>query len=87
MFYSEAVKEYSSLGNFLKTYHNAEACLDHIKQIKYPDRVFCDKCQKITNFTKIKYRPVYSCNPKGNPNFTKVCFCLAILYIKISNIQ
>ena len=67
MFYSEAVKEYSSLGNFLKTYHNDEACLDHIKQIKY--------------------RPVYSCNPKGNPNFTKVCFCLAILYIKISNIQ
>jgi len=56
------VKEYFSLGNFLKTYNNDDACLDHIREIKYPDGVTCDKCKKITNFTKIKDRPVYQCS-------------------------
>ncbi|OGE25311.1 hypothetical protein A3H85_02450 [Candidatus Daviesbacteria bacterium RIFCSPLOWO2_02_FULL_40_8] len=60
--YTEAVKEYFSLGTFLKTYKNDEACLDHIKEIKYPDGILCGKCQKVTNFTKIKDRPVYQCS-------------------------
>jgi len=55
------VNEYFSLGSFLKTYKDDEACLEHIKQIKYPKGIFCQKCQKITKFTKIKDRPVYQC--------------------------
>lgn len=51
-----------TLGSFLKQYKNDEACLEHIKEIKYPTGVFCDKCQKITNFTKVKDRPVYQCS-------------------------
>ncbi|TSC90449.1 MAG: ISSpo3, transposase [Microgenomates group bacterium Gr01-1014_5] len=63
------MKEYFSLGTFLKTYKDDEACLDHIKEIKYPAGVFCEKCQKITNFTKIKDRPVYqwSCGYQISP--------------------
>lgn len=56
------MKGYFSLGSFLKTYKDDEACLDHIKEIKYPDGVLCHKCQKVTNFTKIKDRPVYQCS-------------------------
>lgn len=55
------MKEYFSLGTFLKKYKNDEACLDHIKEIKYRNGVLCDKCQRITNFTKIEGRPVYQC--------------------------
>ena len=36
-----------TLGTFLKQYKNDETCLAHIKEIKYPDGVFCDKCQKL----------------------------------------
>ena len=56
------MKEKFSLGSFLKKYRNDEACLEHIKKIKYPQGILCDKCQKITNFTKIKDRPVYQCS-------------------------
>lgn len=51
-----------TLGSFLKQYKDDEACLEHIKVIRYPQGIFCEKCQKITNFTKIKNRPVYQCS-------------------------
>lgn len=51
-----------TLGTFLKQYKNDAACLDHLKSIKYPQGIFCDKCQKITNFTKVTDRPVYQCS-------------------------
>ncbi len=56
------MNEYFSLGSFLKTYKDDVACLEHIKEIKYPVGIFCERCQKITNFTKIKNRPVYQCS-------------------------
>lgn len=51
-----------NLGLLLKKYRDDEACLEHIKEIKYPQGVLCEKCQKITHFTKIKNRPVYQCS-------------------------
>ena len=51
-----------SLGSFLKKYRNDEACLEHIKQIKYPQGIYCDKCETITKFTKVTDRPVYQCS-------------------------
>lgn len=51
-----------TLGTFLKQYKNDEACLEHLKTIKYPQGIFCEKCQKITNFTKVTDRPVYQCS-------------------------
>lgn len=56
------MKDKFNPGIFLKQYKDDEACLEHIKEIKYPDGVFCDKCHKITNFTKIKDRPAYQCS-------------------------
>lgn len=56
------MKDTLTLGSFLKKYKDDEACLKHIKEIKYHDGIFCEKCQKITNFTKIKNRPVYQCS-------------------------
>lgn len=56
------MKDKFNFGIFLKQYRNDEACLEHIKEIRYPKGVFCNKCQKITNFTKITDRPVYQCS-------------------------
>lgn len=50
-----------NLAIFLKKYPNDEACLEHIKRVLYPQGIGCYKCRKVTNFTKIKGRPVYQC--------------------------
>ncbi|OGY10134.1 MAG: hypothetical protein A3F61_02110 [Candidatus Blackburnbacteria bacterium RIFCSPHIGHO2_12_FULL_41_13b] len=56
------MKDTFSLGSFLKKYKNDEACMEHIKLIKYPSGVFCEKCKEIKNFTKVADRPVYQCS-------------------------
>ncbi|MBI2612031.1 IS1595 family transposase [Candidatus Gottesmanbacteria bacterium] len=56
------MKDHFTLGSFLRKYKDDEACLEHLKQIKYPSGIFCEKCQCITTFTKITSRPVYQCS-------------------------
>lgn len=56
------MKDSFSLGTFLRKYKNDEACLEHIKEIKYPSGIFCEKCKEIKNFTKVADRPVYQCS-------------------------
>ncbi|PIU04023.1 hypothetical protein COT44_00050 [Candidatus Shapirobacteria bacterium CG08_land_8_20_14_0_20_39_18] len=56
------MKDKFSLGGFLKKYRNDEVCLEYLVKIKHPSGIFCKKCQKITNFTKVKDRPVYQCS-------------------------
>ena len=51
-----------NLAIFLKTYNNDEACLEHIKRVRFPQGIGCVNCRKFTNFTKIKERPVYQCS-------------------------
>lgn len=51
-----------SFGTFLKKYRSEDACLERIKEIVYPDGITCKNCKKVTNFTKIKDRPVYQCS-------------------------
>lgn len=51
-----------TLGLFLQKYSNDESCLAQVFKLKYPDGVFCDKCQKTTNFTKITNRFAYQCS-------------------------
>jgi hypothetical protein len=51
-----------NLVEFLKKYKDDDACLAHLKNILYPDGIFCKKCSAVTNFTKITGRPVYQCS-------------------------
>lgn len=66
-----------NFAEFLKRYKNDEACLEHIKDILFPYGITCKKCDAITNFTKIKGRPVYQCScgfqvsPLANTVFEK----------------
>ncbi len=66
-----------SLGTFLLKYKNDDACLEHIKNIRFPQGIGCANCRTITKFTKVKGRPVYQCScgyqvsPLANTIFEK----------------
>ncbi len=51
-----------TFGLFLQKYGNDDACLEKLLSLKYPNGVYCEKCQKVTRFTKVKSRPVYQCS-------------------------
>lgn len=50
-----------SLKTFLQKYPTDDACLEEIKNIRWPDGITCPTCQKITSFYKISHRTAYSC--------------------------
>ena len=43
-----------------------EACLEWLKNLRWPDGIHCVKCQKITKHHRIKNRTSYSCDYCGN---------------------
>lgn len=55
-----------TLKDFNEKYPTDGACLDRIFKGRYPDGVYCVKCQKVTPHYRIKSKPVYSCQFCGN---------------------
>lgn len=55
-----------SRDNFKKEFPNDEACLEWLKNSRYPNGISCPKCQKITKHHKIAKRPAYACDNCGN---------------------
>jgi len=55
-----------STRDFDRDFPDNDACLEWLKNIKYPDGIFCPKCQKVTKHYRIKGRPCYSCEFCGN---------------------
>lgn len=49
------------LKQFLRKYPNDDACLEEIFKKKYPNGVFCIRCQKVTAHFRRKERTSYSC--------------------------
>jgi len=49
-----------------KHFPNDDACLEWIKNHRYPGGITCMKCMKITKHHKIKNRPVYECDRCGH---------------------
>ncbi len=45
----------------LNKYKDEDTCLEEIKNIRFPNGIICNKCQKITKHYKIKSKKVYSC--------------------------
>jgi len=50
-----------TLKDFDEKYPTDDACLDRIFKGRYPDGVYCPKCEKITKFYRIKERTAYCC--------------------------
>ncbi len=51
-----------NLATFLHRYGTSTACLKAIKELKYPKGIYCQKCEKVTKFHKIKGRQAYECS-------------------------
>src|SRR3990167_9283390 len=50
-----------TLGQFLKRFPDDAACLEEIKNMRYPDDSICPHCQKESKFYRITDRTAYSC--------------------------
>ena len=55
-----------TIKEFDEKYPTDDACLERIFNGRYPDGVYCVKCQKVTPHYRIKSKPVYSCQFCGN---------------------
>ncbi len=50
-----------TIKDFEKQFPTDDACLDFLKQARFPKGIFCPKCQKVTTHYRITGRKVYSC--------------------------
>lgn len=55
-----------TIKDFEKQFPNDDACLDFLKQARWPKGIYCEKCQKITTHYRIANRKVYSCEFCGS---------------------
>ncbi|MBN1376246.1 MAG: transposase [Dehalococcoidia bacterium] len=49
-----------------KDFPNEEACLEWLKNSRWPDGIFCEKCQKIVKHHHVSNRKAYACDICGN---------------------
>ncbi|MBW7956044.1 IS1595 family transposase [Patescibacteria group bacterium] len=54
-----------NLTRFLRIYQSDEACLETIKDLRWPDGIVCPKCRHIEKFYKITGRMGYACGKCG----------------------
>ena len=59
------MKKYST-NDFEKDFPTDDACLEWLKQNRWPDGIHCEKCGKVTNHYRITGRPCYSCESCGS---------------------
>lgn len=59
-------QKHYTIRDFKRNFPNDDACLEWLKNAKYPDGIFCEKCQKITKHYRITKRPAYACEICGN---------------------
>ncbi len=52
--------------DFERRFPTEEACLEWIKNLRYPDGITCPKCKKVTKHHKLTNRPVYECDWCGH---------------------
>lgn len=55
-----------STKDFDRDFPTDDACLEWLKTNRWPDGIYCRKCQKVTNHYRISGRPCYSCEFCGN---------------------
>ena len=55
-----------TIKDFKKDFPDDDACLEWLKMPRWPDGIFCDKCQKITKHHHVTNRKAYACDVCGN---------------------
>jgi transposase len=59
------MKRYT-INDFNNQFPDEQSCLEHIKNARWPDGIFCHKCQKVTQHYRIRTKKVYSCDMCGS---------------------
>ena len=59
------MKKYT-VKQFMDDFPNDDACLEWLKNYRYPTGIFCKNCQEVTPHYPIKSRRSYSCQNCGN---------------------
>ena len=59
------MKKYT-IKQFMSDFPNDDACLEWLKNYRYPNGIFCQACQKITPHYPVKSRRSYSCQFCGH---------------------
>jgi len=55
-----------TIKDFDKQFPTEDSCLDFLKENRFPNGIYCPKCQKITTHYRIANRKVYSCEFCGS---------------------
>lgn len=55
-----------TISQFLERFPTNEACLEEVKANRWPDGIYCKKCEKVSNHYKVKSRKTYSCQWCGS---------------------
>ena len=54
---------------FNEQFPDEDSCLNHIRDMVYPDGITCRKCQEITKHYRISGRKAYSCQDCGTQTY------------------
>jgi transposase-like protein/ribosomal protein L24E len=55
-----------TIKDFEKQFPSDDACLEFLKNARWPKGIYCEKCQKVTTHYRITRRKVYSCEFCGS---------------------
>ena len=59
------MKKYT-IADFNKDFPTDEACMDWLKDRRWPSGILCEKCQKVTKHHRVNNRSAYACDYCGN---------------------
>jgi transposase-like protein len=59
-------QEQYTIRDFKKNFPNDEACLEWLKNSRWPDGIHCVKCNKVTKHHHVSKRTSYACDECGN---------------------
>lgn len=55
-----------TINNFLNQFPDDSACLEWLKNKRYLNGIYCEKCKKVTKHYRVKKRTCYACNFCGS---------------------
>ena len=55
-----------TIKDFERDFPNDDACLEWLKNSRWPDGIYCEKCKRVTKHHKITKRPAYACDFCGS---------------------
>ncbi len=59
-------QKHYTIKNFQNEFPDDDACMEWLKNKRWPDGIFCEKCQKVTKHHRVTKRSAYACDFCGN---------------------